>query len=293
METDQGSILEGLMQFSLYEGALVIIGLIACLVALRRLPKLEQLGFPGTTPWLISVPDFILFICVFFLWYMMASTLAFSFSQKFTPEGDDPPGWALAIGNIILHGGIITLFWRWREMHRKPGECALNRARLGVFQVFGNGAFYFLVAYVLVIGSGLAWTYLLALVDKSGIPISFAPQSAIELFLKTEDALSLVLLGFVAVVAAPVAEELVFRGGIYRFLSGHLGKFSAAMATGLGFGFLHANLVGFIPLSIFGVFLCLVYEITGNLKVPMVVHALFNLNTLIMIFLSRGDGASG
>jgi hypothetical protein len=293
MESESLDLLESLQQMTYYEGFLMLAGLTACFFALRRLPKLEQLGFPGTTPWMLKVPDFILFLCLFFVWYLTASTIAFYLAEHFTPEGQDAPGWALAGGTLLLHLGLIVLFWRWREMHRAPTERGLNRAQLSLPQALGQGVFCFLVSVVLVYGVALVWHTALSQAQAAGFSVNLAPQTAVELFTQAKDLASFVTLAFVAVVAAPIAEELIFRAGIYRFLNGRIGRFSAAMATGLSFGFLHANLVGFIPLSLFGVLLCLIYEVTGNIKVPIIVHALFNLNTLVLLVITVDRGAAG
>jgi hypothetical protein len=47
---------------------------------------------------------------------------------------------------------------------------------------------------------------------------------------------------------------------------------------------LHANLASFVPLALLGIGLALVYEKTGSLVAPVVLHALFNLNTTLIVF---------
>ena len=87
-----------------------------------------------------------------------------------------------------------------------------------------------------------------------------------------------------AIVGAPIVEELVFRGSLYRFLKFRMSKTSAVLISAGVFASIHSNLTGFFPLLILGIFLCLSYEISGNLKVPILMHAIFNLNSVFLIF---------
>ena len=48
------------------------------------------------------------------------------------------------------------------------------------------------------------------------------------------------------------------------------------------------GLTAFAPLLALGVVLSLAYERTGNLAVPMLAHALFNLNTILLLLAGAG-----
>lgn len=270
----------------LYQGGLFLGGLIAAFLAFRNLPKQSRLGFPGTTPWLISKADFLLFVALFILWYIASSHLSLTMMERMQTEEDPTPILAAALGNFILHVGLIFLFWRWRESHRDPAEARLNRAPLTLPAALGQGLFYFFASLLCIYGIALGWQSILKLGNRAGLSINLTEQPAVELFrTAASDPVSFLALAFVAVVVAPISEELVFRAGFYRFFSGRMGKISAAVLSGLLFGFLHANLVSFLPLAAFGILLCFIYEVTGNLRVPIFVHAIFNLNTLVLMLL--------
>ena len=69
-------------------------------------------------------------------------------------------------------------------------------------------------------------------------------------------------------VFAPLGEELFFRGFFFGSLRNWRGPWLAAVLTGLVFGAIHAGSspVGYlVPLAIFGIGLCLLYEWTGSL----------------------------
>lgn len=66
----------------------------------------------------------------------------------------------------------------------------------------------------------------------------------------------------------------------------------ALVLSGLCFGILHGSWMGFLPLAIFGMILALAYEATGSIRVPIIVHSLFNLNTVIIVLAGLADVAS-
>lgn len=79
-----------------------------------------------------------------------------------------------------------------------------------------------------------------------------------------------------AIIIAPVSEEMLMRGVIYPLLRTRFSAYSACLATACIFGLLHANIVQFIitvPLSILTAW---VYEMTRNLKYCIMLHMVFN-----------------
>jgi membrane protease YdiL (CAAX protease family) len=89
------------------------------------------------------------------------------------------------------------------------------------------------------------------------------------------------ILGAIAVtcVVAPICEELLFRGFIFRSLSNWRGIWPAAVITGLLFGAVHglsAPAVDLLPLAFLGFVLCLVYHWSGSLYPCIALHVLNN-----------------
>lgn len=65
----------------------------------------------------------------------------------------------------------------------------------------------------------------------------------------------------------------------------------ALVLSGLCFGILHGSWTGFLPLAVLGMILALAYEATGSIRVPILVHALFNLNTVLIVLSGLADVA--
>ncbi|HLJ74263.1 MAG TPA: type II CAAX endopeptidase family protein [Thermoanaerobaculia bacterium] len=75
---------------------------------------------------------------------------------------------------------------------------------------------------------------------------------------------------------APIVEELFFRGLIFNALAIRAPVFVAALLSGALFGMAHGDPVLAPALAIFGLVQAGIYRATGNLVVPMIVHAVNN-----------------
>jgi membrane protease YdiL (CAAX protease family) len=84
------------------------------------------------------------------------------------------------------------------------------------------------------------------------------------------------------VVAAPVSEEICFRGMLFGGLREKLPRIVAALLCGLIFGALHAltGITAVPPLIVFGFLLALLYERTGSILPGMILHMLNNIVAL-------------
>jgi membrane protease YdiL (CAAX protease family) len=85
------------------------------------------------------------------------------------------------------------------------------------------------------------------------------------------------------VIAAPISEEICFRGLLFGGLRNHMPRLAAALLGGLIFGGLHAltGLSAVPPLIAFGFILCLLYEKTGSIVPGIILHMLNNSVALI------------
>jgi membrane protease YdiL (CAAX protease family) len=85
------------------------------------------------------------------------------------------------------------------------------------------------------------------------------------------------------VVAAPISEEVCFRGMLFGGLRERLPLPAAALASGAIFGVLHAltGLSAVPPLIVFGFILALLYEQTGSIVPGILLHMLNNSVALL------------
>jgi len=80
-----------------------------------------------------------------------------------------------------------------------------------------------------------------------------------------------------AVVLAPLAEELFFRGLLQSTLRNFMSPWAAVVTSSVLFAFVHISAVcDVLPLLLFAVVLGYTYERHGRLTAPILIHALFN-----------------
>ena len=145
---------------------------------------------------------------------------------------------------------------------------------------------YFWVTPILFFISVL-WLAPLYLLNAWGYPVSLQQQDLAETILTTSSNAFLFTAGIMAILVAPITEELFFRAGIYRFLKTKISKKWAIFWTSLLFAFLHTNCLAFLPIFFLGIFLIQIYERHQNLWVNIGVHSLFNVNSFLLLLLSR------
>lgn len=112
-------------------------------------------------------------------------------------------------------------------------------------------------------------------------------QETVKLLQESHDPLVLGLMVVAAVIAAPLCEEIVFRGYFYPVLKKFGGAWSAAVCSSLVFAAAHGDLAAFLPLFLFGGLLVFIYEKTGSIWAPIAVHFCFNGATVVIQFLAR------
>ncbi len=112
-------------------------------------------------------------------------------------------------------------------------------------------------------------------------------QDTVKLLQTTTDPLVLGLMAFAAVVAAPLCEEVVFRGYLYPVAKRFGGHWVAAICSSLVFSAAHGSLAALFPLFIFGLVLVFLYEKTGSIWAPIAVHFCFNGATVAVQMIVR------
>ncbi|MDG1357300.1 MAG: CPBP family intramembrane metalloprotease [Akkermansiaceae bacterium] len=90
-----------------------------------------------------------------------------------------------------------------------------------------------------------------------------------------------IMIAISAILIAPVAEEIVFRGYIYTTTKRFSGRLFATLLSSLLFGIVHFNITALIPLIFLAIVLALAYELSGSLWAPISIHALFNASQIL------------
>ncbi|MFN2459711.1 MAG: lysostaphin resistance A-like protein [Candidatus Velthaea sp.] len=113
-------------------------------------------------------------------------------------------------------------------------------------------------------------------------------QADVQLFGTTHDQRLIAGLVVVAVLLAPMFEELLFRGFLFNAMLRYLPVGGAALISGIVFGFAHGDRTALFPLACGGVVLAVVYYRTGSLVAAMFTHGFFNLANVIIVLAMGG-----
>lgn len=243
----------------------------------------------GVPAWPIGWVDFGIFACAMVITVFVVQNVAAVLFLSAPIEGEAPQELTprLAVfAVLLLQLPMLAVFYAARRFY--PGHYAsqLNNAELKIGVAFGQAVPLFLMCLPLIWIASLIWTHLLTALEAAGAIDAFEPQALITLFQDGGDPIAISLLVALAILLAPIVEEIVFRGCVYRFLKSQTTLLPAQILSGCVFSFMHGNLMSFVPLVIVGVFLARVYEKSGNLMVAIWFHAFFNAFSLLMLFIT-------
>lgn len=155
-----------------------------------------------------------------------------------------------------------------RDFGMDPGKLKLLPLALGIYlsTIFGLGFVTMIYHKILEQSFGME-------VDMQAVVVQITSSQS---WLKV----GYILL---AVVVAPLYEEMIFRGVLFAYLLRRGGLALAMVAVSLLFALLHFHIPSMAPLFLLSVVLCLTYWRTGSLWVNIGVHALFNGATITFL----------
>lgn len=108
-------------------------------------------------------------------------------------------------------------------------------------------------------------------------------QEIITKFLEEESIPVLVFMVLFGTLAAPIVEEILFRGFLQPVIRPALGKTGTIIVSGGIFALVHLNAHVFLQIFILGLLLAYLFEQTKSLIAPITVHLLHNSITLVFL----------
>ena len=185
----------------------------------------------------------------------------------------DPGALVVSIGFQFLMAGMVTVmvakrtdFVSWLGLRWKEWPWVA---------LIAPGA----VVFMWLVFGGLQYSGYVEWMESLGVE---TVQDTVKLLQESKDPLVLGLMAFAAVIAAPLCEEIVFRGYLYPVMKKFGGIRVATLSSALVFAAAHGNLTAMLPLFIFGCVLVFLYEKTGSLWAPIASHFCFNGATVLV-----------
>lgn len=263
---------------ALFELTLLLVGLMLLWrFALSPAARSAWRSAPPALPvWHVSISDFFLYTFVIVGCGLLGSFAAGLALAPFAL----PPDTATIVGSAAFQFGLLLgpVFVPLALGH-PPLLPPLDRAALR------SGLVTFLIALPIVTLANVAW---LALLNATGLPVE--QQDLLRMFAEADSPALLVMMIVLATLIAPIAEELLFRATIFRYLRTRLPRWVALLLPGTIFAALHVNWITYdglpslVPLITLAVIFSLAYERTGRIATVMVAHAIFNLHTIVLLF---------
>lgn len=172
----------------------------------------------------------------------------------------------IAIGAFCTIPLTVYLFYADRKKERELNPDGVKKAKLWKYtEIIGLGVAVCIGMNCLSIMSNLAFT-------------STEYQKASETLYSASVPVQFLCLGLII----PVAEELMFRGVLFKRYRESGSFIRAALFSTLLFSLTHGNIVQFIYTFVLGLFLAYVYEKFGSFKAPVLMHIVVNMVSLIL-----------
>jgi membrane protease YdiL (CAAX protease family) len=276
--------LEQLAGVIIFYGALFLVGLAVNLYLLARFMReplvwLRKINRLLWRPW--SGADLLHTILVIVLLHLFVLSLLRIVHPVGWFDGiDDQYLWIVA-HSLVLHWAALAVVWLRARRRALSWQVAFAHAGWSLSSDVARGlvayvaAVPFLIFYAAVYHVWLYWT--------GHEP---APQDVVRLFAELDPGFMLVYFIFLALVVAPLAEEILFRGLLLPALGRRWGLGAAILVSSVLFAAMHFHIPSLVPLFVFSIALSLAYIYTESITVPVVMHMLFNaVSLMVMLYI--------
>jgi membrane protease YdiL (CAAX protease family) len=179
---------------------------------------------------------------------------------------------------IIFWPLLRGVSWeRWRkDVGWHSGAGFWKEVGAGVYAYFGGLPLLALAAIIT-----LLIVFIRAALQKSSGEVAAPPVNPILELLEHASPFAIFMLFVLATVWAPIVEETLFRGGLFRHLRGRLGVVVSAVLSAVWFGLMHSyELPLLLPVITLGFVFALMREWRGSLIPSVVAHGLHNATVL-------------
>lgn len=220
----------------------------------------------------------------FFIW--IAATIAgVVITNKFF--ADSPPWENALIENLILFitaGVTILLILHLASVHFTKGLAGFGFRINSIVRDF-----YFAFVNLLSVWPLLMLAVLVTIIVGKfffGPDFQIEAHQQLQLITEYHQPFLVVLVFLVTVIAAPLLEEMLFRGMLQTAIRSHLIRpWPSILITSVVFTVVHPNFAHWPALFVLGTTLGYAYEKTGSLFRPIFIHMLFNGLAVISVLL--------
>lgn len=174
------------------------------------------------------------------------------------------------VSSLVLDVIASLLLGYWCLSYRKTRTIETHKLK---FSIFGWGAFLmiFFCAYMF---SEYVGNYIAAVAPTAGATEIYKEMSEMEVWFYV----------IMAISVGPLAEELLYRFGIFRLCREKFSFPVAYLISGGLFALSHGTLMHLPVAMMISLFISIVYEYTGLFRYCVIFHILFNACAVIYVF---------
>ena len=196
--------------------------------------------------------------------------------------GDDADDLSLGWANVAQIGLWVPLVGvtLWAAWTKGNGPVRDFGLRVQGWDVLGVGAGVALQFFVLP----LIYLPIFWLTNTNTDDLS---EVAKDLTDRADSGFGIAMLVILTGIGAPIVEEIFYRGLLLRSLERRFGETTAIVGSGVFFGAIHFQPLGFPGLAVFGMVLALLTVKTGRLGPAIAAHMAFNMITVISLLVQN------
>ena len=198
--------------------------------------------------------------------YLVAAIFA-GITLAFGGDLDDPPPAANAVALLVQDALVIAgaLVFAGLAARPRPSHFGLRPPKS-----WGSAVGWTLLVYGAFFVFTIVWLLALGADQSEDLPEELGAEDSTA---------AAIAIGAVVTIAAPIAEEIFFRGYLFGALRNWRGVWPAAVLSGILFAAVHAGSSAnefLVPLAFLGAGLCILYAKTGSLYPSIGLHCLNN-----------------
>ncbi|MEP0872176.1 CPBP family intramembrane metalloprotease [Trichocoleus desertorum AS-A10] len=190
----------------------------------------------------------------------------------------------LAVYALLVTVGLLVLYSSLKPFLPLPDEEYEDWFRInggGNWFWWGLGGYFMALPLVILV----------SLINQQFWQGQGGSNPILPIVLEGRDNVALVIFFLTASVAAPLFEEVMFRGFLLPSLTRYVPVWGAITISAFLFALAHLSLSEILPLMVLGMVLGFVYTRSRNLLAPMLMHSLWNSGTLLSLFI-LGSGST-
>lgn len=176
---------------------------------------------------------------------------------------------------LLAAGGLIVLFLSVKPFRPLPeGWFQFNLFNKS-WLFWGIGGYF----------AALPLVILISLINQQIWQGQGGSNPILPIALEGEDSVALTIFFCTAAIAAPLFEEILFRGFLLPSLTRYFPVWGAIALSSLIFAIAHLSLSEVLPLTVLGIVLGFVYARSRNLLSSILLHSLWNSGTLLSLYI--------